>query len=119
MFKRLLALSFVFSFIPLITVAAEKGTNTELTASTSMKSHDERLDRGEYLNRIALKERRLSADPSNKTLLWDLMQDELIAGNLDKAEKYLKPLLSDPHYANNALYTQGVVHYYKGGLRPG
>ncbi|WP_281080378.1 aspartyl protease family protein [Klebsiella quasivariicola] len=114
MFKRLLALSFVFSFIPLITVAAEKGTNTELTASTSMKSHDERLDRGEYLNRIALKERRLSADPSNKALIWDIMQDELIAGNLDKAEKYLKPLLSDPHYANNALYTQGVVCYLKG-----
>lgn len=79
-----------------------------------MKSPDERLERGEYLNIIASKERRLSGEPSNNALRWDVVQDELISGNLDKVDKHLKPLLSDPQYANDALYTQGVVRYFQG-----
>lgn len=114
MFKRILAFSFFCSFIPFITVAADKGDNTELTASTAMKSHDKRLDRGYYLNIIASKERRLSGEPSNNALRWDVVQGELMTSNLDKVEKHLKPLLSDPQYANDALYTQGVVRYLQG-----
>ena len=37
-----------------------------------------------------------------------------MTSNLDKVEKHLKPLLSDPQYANDALYTQGVVRYLQG-----
>lgn len=114
MFKRILVFSFFFSFIPFITVAADKGDSTELTASTAMKSPDERLDRGGYLNIIASKERRLSREPSNNALRWDVAQDEMMAGNLDKVEKHLKPLLSDPQYANDALYTQGMIRYLQG-----
>lgn len=114
MFKRILVFSFFFSFIPFITVAADKGDSTELTASTAMKSPDERLDRGDYLNIIASKERRLSGEHSNNALRWDVAQDEMMAGNLDKVEKHLKPLLSDPQYANDALYTQGMIRYLQG-----
>ncbi len=114
MFKNLLAFSFFFSLIPFITVAADKGNNTELAASTAMNSSDERLDRGEYLNIIASKEQRLSGEPSNNALRWDIVQDELMVGNLDKVDKYVKSLLSDSRFEKDALYMQGVVRYLQG-----
>ncbi|HED1421525.1 TPA: aspartyl protease family protein [Kluyvera georgiana] len=42
------------------------------------------------------------------------MQDELAVGNLGKVEKYLEPLLSDPLYKNDALYTLGTTRYLQG-----
>ncbi len=114
MLLRLLALSVFFSFIPFITLAAEKEGNTLQVMNSTTNSPDARLDRGDYVNIISSKASRLSKEPSNNALRWDVVQDELAVGNLGKVEKYLKPLLSDPLYKNDALYTLGTTRYLQG-----
>ncbi|WP_433636744.1 aspartyl protease family protein [Kluyvera georgiana] len=114
MLTRLLALSLFFSFIPVITLAAEKGGNTLQVENSTTNSPDARLDRGDYVNIISSKASRLSKEPSNNALRWDVVQDELAVGNLGKVEKYLEPLLSDPLYKNDALYTLGTTRYLQG-----
>ncbi|EQC0056995.1 aspartyl protease family protein [Klebsiella oxytoca] len=114
MFVRLLVFLFFFSSITFTTVAAERSDNSIQTTITAANNSNERLNRGDYLKIISSKESRLSREPSNNALRWDVVKNELIVGNLDKVDKYLKPLLVDPFYKNDALYTQGVVHYLKG-----
>ncbi|VYU45003.1 tetratricopeptide repeat protein [Metakosakonia massiliensis] len=114
MLTRLLAVSFFSYFISFNTFAAEQERDTVQTANAAVSVAQERLDRGGYLNLIASKERGLSGNPSNSALRWDIVQDELIIGNLENAEENLKPLLNEPQYKNEALNTQGMIRYLQG-----
>ncbi|WP_205948792.1 aspartyl protease family protein, partial [Raoultella ornithinolytica] len=114
MLTRRLALLLFSSFIPFITLAAEKGDNTRQVENSTTNSPDVRLDRGDYVSIISSKATRLSEEPANSALRWDVVQDEFALGHLDKVEKYLKPLLNDPLYKNDALYTLGTARYLQG-----
>lgn len=72
------------------------------------------LHRGDYAQIIAEKQARLTEDPQNHALRWELAQDELMSGNLTAAENSLLPLLTVPAWQNRSSWSLGLIHYLRG-----
>ncbi|HCC5835751.1 aspartyl protease family protein [Citrobacter farmeri] len=114
MFIRIIATSIALYSISFIPFAAGENENTRQAENTQEHISDERLNRQDYRDLLISRTSRLAEHPANNALRWDIAQDELLTGNLAQAEEYLKPLLDEPLYADEATYTQGLIRYLQG-----
>ena len=114
MFIRIIATSLALCSVSFIPFAMGESDNMSQATSTPGNIAEERLNRGDYRDLIVYRTGRLAGQPANSALRWDIAQDELMTGNLDKAEEYLKPLFDDPLYMDEATYTQGLIRYLQG-----
>jgi tetratricopeptide (TPR) repeat protein len=114
MLIRIIATSIALCSVSFIPFATGENNNISQTSNTQANSTDERLNRQDYRDLLVSRTARLAEHPTNRALRWDIAQDELVTGNLDKAEEYLKPLLDDPLYMDEATYTQGLIRYLQG-----
>lgn len=117
MLTRVIALSALSVFMAFAAPASGVNNNSDQTNQTSVKNADDRMNRGDYQRIKALRERSLTEQPSNNALRWEIVQEELMMGNIDDAENYLKPLLKENNYRSDACGTQGLIHYLRGEYR--
>lgn len=111
---RIIAILVFLYSLSFMTSAVEENNNAVQSANNLASITDERLNRKNYSDLILSRVNRLAEQPENNHLRWGIAQDELMMGNLDKAEMYLKPLLLEPRYIYEASYMQGVIRYLQG-----